>query len=68
MPRSKPMSGTFNATVADEKRLRAAHFAPVLRWVRFGPRPREKAVTTAEAYAIIDREMRKKAAREKASA
>ena len=59
MPRSKRMSGTFSATVADEKRLRAAHFAPVLRWVRFGPHPREIAVTTHEAFAIIERESRK---------
>ncbi len=60
--RSKPMAGTFpTVTVADEKRLRAAHFTPVLRWVRVGPRPREKAVTTREAYAIIEREERKAA-------
>ena len=53
------MSGTFETTVAEEKQLRAAHFAPVLRWVRFGPRPRTIAVTKREAFAIIEREGRK---------
>ena len=66
MPRSKAMSGTFpTVTEADEKKLRAAHFAPVLRWVRFGPRSSGKAIKTAEAFAIIEREKRKKESREK---
>ncbi len=60
MAKSKAMSGSFpSVTEADEKRLAASHFVPVLRWIRFGPRPREKAVTTREAFAIVERENRK---------
>ena len=42
-------------TAAEEKRLAAAGFAPVVRWVR--PRGRsEKAFKTREALALIERE------------
>jgi len=54
------VTGTVSATEADEKRLRAAGFAPVLRWIRpFGRS--EKTFKTREALAVVDLEERRAA-------
>jgi hypothetical protein len=47
------MEGIFpTVTQAEEKRLRKAGFAPVLRWVRFGPNTTDRALKTDEALRI----------------
>lgn len=55
MAKMMQVTGTVSATEADEKKLRAAGFAPVLRWVRPFRRS-EKALKTREALAVIERE------------
>jgi hypothetical protein len=57
MPKMMRVTGTVSATEAEEKKLRAAGFAPVLRWIRpFGRS--EKVFKTHEALAVVRREKR----------
>ena len=57
------MHGSFPVTVDTEARLRAAGFAPVLRWVKGFAK---KAFTTSEACAELDAKAKHAAAREAA--
>lgn len=63
-PANTPMTGTFpTVTVADEIRLRAAGYLPVLRWVRVLATGglSTKAVKAEEALGAVERAARGKA-------